>query len=105
MVELMKFNRLKQLCSDTDAVASALKTHSTFLKVSDDNKQIKRSVPLPENVRDLVVKRTVYAVSILTCWILSEQDPKIRALLQLARSDLVCSLLSLFSPIERVSNG
>lgn len=61
---MLKFNRLKQLCDDTEKLANVLHD-SLLIHVSQDNTKIRRNpeIPLPENSLEYwqeVKNRTVY---------------------------------------------
>jgi len=56
---LLKFNKVKDITTDIEAVAKVIKT-SDQLILSEDSKFVKRTNPLPEN--DTVNERSLYVV-------------------------------------------
>lgn len=61
---MIKFNRLKQLSTDDQVIIDALKkSTSELLEIDEENKKIRRSRPLPENLSEFetnIKQNTVY---------------------------------------------
>ena len=66
---LLTFNRLKQLTSETDHVAQAIKTsiasspaEDPLLEISEDNQRVRRvrAIADPEHLKEVSLKRTLY---------------------------------------------
>lgn len=62
--DLTTFNRIRELTTDISVIAEALRQKSKdFLEVSEDGTKIKRRHPVPEDIMEQIMRRSLYVVS------------------------------------------